>query len=79
MKVLLIGKFPPCQGGIAAKSYWLFRVLSERDVEFDVVTVAPDFFTASSPDTYQNQYGYIRQNSRRRLGLYPAVTCGSSN
>lgn len=41
MKVLLLGKFPPGQGGISAKTYWLFRSLVRLGFEFDVVTLVP--------------------------------------
>ena len=44
MNVLLIGKFPPCQGGIAAKTYWLWSALAERGVYLDAVTLVPDIY-----------------------------------
>ena len=42
--VLLIGKFPPAQGGIAARTYWLARSLSEREIRFHVVSMVPDVY-----------------------------------
>ena len=42
--VLLIGKFPPAQGGIAARTYWLARSLSEREIRFHVVSWVPDVY-----------------------------------
>ncbi len=47
MNVLLIGKFPPCQGGIAAKTYWLWSAIAERGVQLDAVTLAPDIYRSA--------------------------------
>jgi glycosyltransferase involved in cell wall biosynthesis len=44
MRVLLIGKFPPVQGGIASKTYWLYRSLSRRGFIFDIVTLVPELY-----------------------------------
>lgn len=38
MKVCMVTKFPPIQGGIAARSYWLARSLAESGVEITVIT-----------------------------------------
>ncbi len=55
MRVLLIGKYPPCQGGIAAGSYWLSRALAPAGISFDVVTIAPERYrsetTGDVPET----------------------------
>ncbi len=48
MRVLLVGKFPPCQGGIAAKTYWLYRALAPRGIRFDVVTMVPHVYRSDS-------------------------------
>jgi len=39
MRILLIGKYPPMQGGISSKTYWLFRALEEKGFDFRKVTV----------------------------------------
>ena len=39
MKILLIGKYPPMQGGISAKTYWLFRELEKHGFDLRAVTV----------------------------------------
>jgi glycosyltransferase involved in cell wall biosynthesis len=49
MRVLLIGKYPPCQGGIASKAYWLSRSLDDRGIFFDVVTLVPDRYRVPAP------------------------------
>ena len=40
MNVCMISKFPPIQGGIAAKTYWLARGIAESGVTVHVVTNA---------------------------------------
>lgn len=37
-KIVCISKYPPLEGGIAAKTYWLTEALSERGHEIHVVT-----------------------------------------
>ncbi|MBU1013298.1 MAG: hypothetical protein KKG99_09840 [Bacteroidetes bacterium] len=37
--VLLIGKYPPMQGGIAAKTFWLYKRLAKNGYNFRVVTI----------------------------------------
>jgi len=38
MKICIISKFPPIQGGISAKTYWMAQGLAEKGVETHVVT-----------------------------------------
>ena len=38
MRICLISKFPPIQGGISAKTYWIAQGLAERGIETHVVT-----------------------------------------
>lgn len=46
MKILLVGKFPPMQGGISAKTFWLYRALKERGFRFGVVTFRDGVYSA---------------------------------
>ena len=39
MKILLIGKYPPMQGGISTKTYWLYKQLEKDGVEFRIITL----------------------------------------
>lgn len=39
MKILLIGKYPPMQGGISAKTFWLYSHLQKQGFEFKIVTL----------------------------------------
>ncbi|MEG6503638.1 MULTISPECIES: glycosyltransferase [unclassified Desulfovibrio] len=41
IRVLLIGKYPPLQGGIAAKAWSLSRRMAQYDIFFDVVGIVP--------------------------------------
>ena len=54
MRVLLIGKFPPGQGGIAAKFSWLYRALARRDIFFDVVTIVPAIYRSEETGDLPN-------------------------
>jgi len=45
MKILLIGKFPPMQGGIATKTYWLFKELEKKGFDFRSVTVETEDYS----------------------------------
>ncbi|PIZ41582.1 MAG: hypothetical protein COY37_02075 [Candidatus Aquicultor secundus] len=38
MKICMVSKFPPIQGGIAARTYWLARGLAEAGHEITIVT-----------------------------------------
>lgn len=40
MRVCMLSKFPPIEGGIAARTYWLARGLGEAGVEVEVITNA---------------------------------------
>ena len=50
MKILLIGKYPPMQGGISSKTYWLFRELKKRGFDFRVITVEATDYSVSGCD-----------------------------
>lgn len=42
MRVLVIGKFPPIEGGVSAQTYWFCNALAERGHQVDVVTDAAE-------------------------------------
>jgi len=59
MKICLISKYPPIQGGIASKTYWMAQGLAERGIETHVVTnancVKKEYFIDDlSPETPPN-------------------------
>lgn len=40
MNVLLIGKFPPCQGGVSSKYYWMYQALTRHfDFSWHAITI----------------------------------------
>ncbi|MBU4186140.1 MAG: glycosyltransferase [Proteobacteria bacterium] len=53
MKVCIISKYPPIQGGISAKTYWLAQGLAEKGIETHVITngncVEKEYFIDDSP------------------------------
>ena len=53
MRICLISKFPPIQGGISAKTYWMAQGLAERGIETHVVTnancVEKEYFIDDTP------------------------------
>lgn len=42
MKLCLVGKYPPIQGGVSTTTYWIARGLAARGHEVHVVTNAPE-------------------------------------
>lgn len=38
MKICIVSKYPPIQGGISAKTYWIAKGLSDNDIETHVIT-----------------------------------------
>jgi glycosyltransferase involved in cell wall biosynthesis len=42
VRVLVIGKFPPIEGGVSAQTYWFCNALAERGHQVDVVTDAAE-------------------------------------
>lgn len=53
MKICIISKYPPIQGGISARTYWLAKGLAEKGVEVNVVTnatcVEKEYFIEDNP------------------------------
>ena len=55
MKILLIGKYPPMQGGIASKTYWLFKHLKSIGFDYKIVTLnEPDYSTIDISSSHQD-------------------------
>lgn len=42
MKICMISKYPPIEGGVSARTYWLARALGEQGVEVHIVTNAQE-------------------------------------
>lgn len=54
MKILLIGKYPPMQGGISSKTYWLYKSLEKKGFEFKIVTFQDDKYSIQGFDSDSN-------------------------
>ena len=48
MKILLIGKYPPMQGGISAKSFWLYSCLEKKGFQLKILTIQENHYTIPS-------------------------------
>lgn len=57
MQILLIGKYPPCQGGVAARYHWLYEGLARSDGwQAAAVTIAdPPYVTPDRPYNTQTR------------------------
>jgi len=54
MKILLIGKYPPMQGGISSKTYWLYKRLEKKGFEFEIVTYKDDKYSSQGSNAASN-------------------------
>jgi glycosyltransferase involved in cell wall biosynthesis len=70
VRICIIGKFPPIQGGVAVRTYWIAHDLAERGHEVHVITNAKE---ASPPFRIHMR----RQDWKRCEGSYPAEGSGS--
>ena len=66
MRICIVGKFPPIQGGVAVRTYWAAHNLAARGHEVHVVTNAKE---ASPPFRIHMR----RQDWKRCEASYPAV------
>jgi glycosyltransferase involved in cell wall biosynthesis len=71
MRICIIGKFPPIQGGVAVRTYWIAHDLAARGHEVHVVTNAKE---ASPPFRIHMR----RQDWKRCEASYPAAGSGPS-
>jgi hypothetical protein len=60
LRICLIGKYPPIQGGISAQCYWMCRWLAERGHEIDVVRM---------PTKSRIDIAFVLAGRRREPGL----------
>jgi len=71
MKICMIGKYPPIEGGVSARNYWIARGLSERGHEVHLVTNADEVEPAYR--MYLNGESGKRDKSVGRRRLCPAA------
>ena len=67
MKILIIGKYPPIQGGVSAENYWFAQALVEIGHEVTVVTNAEEVEAeyAINIPSYEKKYlnGFRKENA----------------
>jgi glycosyltransferase involved in cell wall biosynthesis len=61
MKILVIGKFPPIEGGVSAQTYWFCTALAQRGHQIEVITDA-----AEVEDEYRI---WLRHDDLKRLNV----------
>ena len=73
MKICVLGKYPPIEGGVSTHTYWLVRGLAQRGHEVHVVTNADEVedtfrmtFEAGDAEWYQPQF----EGSGGRVSVY---------
>ena len=55
MNVLLIGKFPPCQGGVSSKYYWMYQALTRHhNFSWYAITISKKPYCSSSSGISEN-------------------------
>ncbi|MHC2994682.1 MAG: glycosyltransferase [Candidatus Atribacteria bacterium] len=62
MKICLISKYPPIEGGVSARVYWLAKALGERGHEVHIVTNAQEVEEAYKERIDTNEQEYTPQN-----------------
>jgi glycosyltransferase involved in cell wall biosynthesis len=70
MKVCIVGKYPPIEGGVSTETYWLARGLASRGHEIHVVTNANEVeerFKLKFRDQDSTYYSPMFQNGGRVL------------
>jgi glycosyltransferase involved in cell wall biosynthesis len=88
MKMCLIGKYPPIEGGVSASTYWLARGLAERGHQIHIVTNASEvekpyrmYLSKNDEAWYEPAFssgGFVRVSnpegfSRSRMGHIPVA------
>lgn len=62
MKICIISKYPPIEGGVSARVYWLAKALGERGHEVHVVTNAQEVENEYKERIDNNEQEYIPKN-----------------
>lgn len=79
MKLCIIGKYPPIEGGVSASTYWLARGLAERGYQIHMVTNASEveqpyrmYLGKNDEDWYEPAFssgGFVQISSSERLSM----------
>ncbi len=62
MKICLISKYPPIEGGVSARVYWLTKELGERGHEVHIVTNAQEVEEEYKEQIDNNEEKYVPKN-----------------
>jgi len=62
MKVCFISKYPPIEGGVSARVYWLAKALGERGHKVHIVTNALEVEEKYKERFDNNEHEYLREN-----------------
>jgi glycosyltransferase involved in cell wall biosynthesis len=67
LDILVVGKYPPIQGGVSASTYWLCQLWAEMGHRVAVVSnaqeVEPEYRQIISENDISNLYGFRKQNA----------------
>ncbi|MBI3089386.1 MAG: glycosyltransferase family 4 protein [Candidatus Tectomicrobia bacterium] len=73
MKICLISKYPPIEGGVAAKSYWLAKALGARGHQVHVVTNADEVEDSYREEIPEEERGLLEPQNVRRWSTSPSM------
>jgi len=62
MRICIISKYPPIEGGVSARIYWLAKALGERGHEVHIVTNAQEVENEYKEQIDKNDHEYTPQN-----------------
>jgi len=62
MRLCIISKYPPIEGGVSARIYWLAKALGERGHEVHIVTNAQEVENEYKEQIDKNDHEYTPQN-----------------
>ena len=61
MKILQIGKFPPMQGGISTKTYWLYKQLEKDGFEYRVITNEDRYYSITDYEHDESKVTVVKE------------------
>ena len=70
MRIAIIGKFPPIQGGVSARTYSVAHELAARDHDVAVITNASEVERTHRHILLADDMPLLRQRGRRSIELY---------
>ncbi len=81
MKVCIVGKYPPIEGGVSASTYWTARVLAEQGHQVHVVTnaeeIEPEFRMWMDEEDRKRCEGSFEGEGFVRVNYAPQIEAGA--